>query len=117
MSQPTPSRGTTDTAARPAVLNNADRIGVGVLVLIFLGGLWLMAAPFIVGYQQRSSHWSHGTISSFTVGAGVSVLALATLVVFVAGLAAEMTRLARQLQRSEDGSSVAESQPTDRAER
>ncbi|QDP98235.1 hypothetical protein FOE78_22080 [Microlunatus elymi] len=77
------------------MINSRDRLGVGVLCLIFLGGLWLMAAPFIVGYQPRSGHWSHGTISSFAVGAGMSALALATGIVFVAGILYELPRVGR----------------------
>jgi hypothetical protein len=78
--------------------NPADRVGVGILVLMFLGGLWLMVAPFMVGYQDRTAHWTNGTINIFIVGAGVALLALATIVVFVAGVLFELARRNRALQ-------------------
>ena len=66
-------------------------------MLILLGGLWLMAAPFMVGYQDRTTHWTDGTVDTFVVGAGVAVSALATIVVFVAGILFELSRRAPRL--------------------
>ncbi|HEY9293523.1 MAG TPA: hypothetical protein VIP98_19780 [Microlunatus sp.] len=108
MSESTAPAGRSAAVSRTAVFGSADRIGVLVLVLMFLGGLWLVAAPFIVGYQHRSSDWSDGTTASVAVGAGVAVLALATLVAFVAGIGYEVTRLARRPQRSEEASAPAD---------
>ena len=87
----------TDTDAntddvRAAVINTRDRVGFALLVVIFLGGLWLMAAPFIVGYQVRAAHWTHGTTDEFVVGAALAVLSLATLVVCVGGALRELSR-------------------------
>lgn len=91
MSQPSD---TTGVNARTTTAR--DRLGVGVLLLMFLGGLWLMAAPFIVGYQDRTTNWTTGTINIFAVGAGVALLALTTIVVFVAGVLFELARNSRR---------------------
>lgn len=95
MSQPS---GGTDASTRVStrVSNVGDRLGVGVLVLMFLGGLWLMAAPFIVGYQDRTAKWTTGTINIFVVGAGVALLALTTIILFVAGVLFELSRNSRR---------------------
>lgn len=61
-------------------LTTTDWIGLVVLGLMFLGGLWLMTAAFIVGYQPRTSQWTDGTISTFVIGGSVTVLALTAAV-------------------------------------
>lgn len=92
------SRGSTGASTRVStrVSNVGDRLGVGVLVLMFLGGLWLMAAPFVVGYQDRTVKWTTGTINIFVVGAGVALLALTTIILFVAGVLFELSRNSRR---------------------
>lgn len=84
------------TSLQPTSANPGDRLGVAVLVLMFLGGLWLMAAPFIVGYQDRTANWTTGTINIFVVGAGLALLALTTIIVYVAGVLFELARNSRR---------------------
>lgn len=87
---------------QPTSANPGDRLGVAVLVLMFLGGLWLMAAPFIVGYQDRTANWTTGTINIFVVGAGLALLALTTIIVYVAGVLFELARNSRQALRDQE---------------
>lgn len=90
------------TSVSTGTSNAVDRLGVGVLVLMFLGGLWMMAAPFIVGYQGRTAKWTTGTINIFVVGAGVSLLALTTIVVFIGGVLFELSRNSRRAQLDDE---------------
>ena len=93
MSQTVPTRNEVGPAARhPSLVNPKDRIGLAVLVVMFLAGLWLMVAPFLVGYQARGGDWSNGTLNEFAVGGGLAVLALATIVWVVAGTLHELSR-------------------------
>lgn len=84
------------SSGRVSLMSPPDRLGVAALVVAFLGGLWLMAAPFIVGYQGRSASWTHGTINIFAVGGGVAVLAFAALVVVAGGVLVELSRTAQR---------------------
>lgn len=88
----------TRPARRTALMNQPDRVGVVALVILLLGGLWLMAAPFIVGFQDSAADWSDGTIGAFAVGGGVAALALATVVVVVAGVLFDLSRASRDQQ-------------------
>ncbi|HEX6444338.1 MAG TPA: hypothetical protein VF053_04550 [Streptosporangiales bacterium] len=74
----------------PAV-NVKDKVGIGVLVLILLGGAWLAAAPFVVGYQSRGGHWPEGTRNEFFVGIGIMAVAVTALVVFAGNALAEIS--------------------------
>lgn len=74
----------------PAV-NAKDKLGIGALVLMLLGGAWLAAAPFIVGYQSRGGHWPEGTRNEFFVGIGIMVVAVTALIVFAANALAEIS--------------------------
>lgn len=78
--------------------NTSDRISLAVLGVMFCGGLWLMAAPFIVGYQDRTTHWTDGTISIFTVGGSITVLALATVVISAVKTLVGLSRTAATTQ-------------------
>ncbi|NRQ37494.1 hypothetical protein HII36_37535 [Nonomuraea sp. NN258] len=56
------------------------KLGVSALILLFLGGLWLVAAPFAVGYQARGATYVDATINDLWLGgslAAVSFVALA----------------------------------------
>lgn len=88
---------------RPGLVNQKDRIGFGVLILMFLGGLWLMVAPFLVGYQSRGGDWSDGTLNEFAVGGGLAVVALVTIVWIIAGTLHELSR-SQEAKRVRTGS-------------
>lgn len=72
-------------------VNGKDKLGIAALVLMLLGGAWLAAAPFIVGYQSRGAHWPEGTRNEFFVGVGVVALAVTALIVFAANALAEIS--------------------------
>lgn len=72
-------------------VNGKDKIGILALVLMLLGGAWLAAAPFIVGYQSRGAHWPEGTRNEFFVGIGIVAVAVTALVVFAANALAEIS--------------------------
>lgn len=85
-----------DDSTIPTAMTTGDRIGLAASALMFLGGLWLMAAPFIVDYQSRGSDWTGGTISIFAVGGSVSVIALIMIVAVVGGFLSDLSRSARR---------------------
>lgn len=113
MSQSTPASGEiqTGTAGTTGIAHHetstklingtSDRVSLGVLLVTFLGGLWLMAAPFLVGYQPRTSHWADGTVSIFAVGGAVSVIALVTGIGLVGGYLFDLSRTARSARHGE----------------
>ncbi|MEV0149310.1 MULTISPECIES: hypothetical protein [unclassified Nonomuraea] len=59
---------------------NKAKAGVVALVLLFLAGLWLVAAPFVVGYQPRGAGFSDATVNDLWVGGLLAGLSFATLV-------------------------------------
>ncbi|MFE3449678.1 hypothetical protein ACFXJ8_12155 [Nonomuraea sp. NPDC059194] len=67
-------------------------IGVSALALLFLGGLWLVAAPFVVGYQPRGDEWSDATVNDVWVGGLLTAGAFAALVAYAADALRELTR-------------------------
>lgn len=87
----------------PAV-NAKDKLGIVALVLMLLGGAWLAAAPFIVGYQSRGGHWSDGTRNEFFVGVGIMVVAVTALIVFAANALAEISYRPAHAKTSGDDS-------------
>jgi len=71
------------------------KIGIGCLILLLVGGLWLVAAPFVVGYQPLDKPWSAAVGNDVVVGgllAGISFLGLA---VYVADLLRDVARRGR----------------------
>ncbi|QYC37789.1 hypothetical protein Nocox_00765 [Nonomuraea coxensis DSM 45129] len=68
------------------------KLGVGALVLLFLAGLWLVAAPFAVGYQPRGAEYADATVNDLWVGAGLAGIAFVTLVVYAADALRELSR-------------------------
>lgn len=78
------------------VINGKDRVGMAVLVVLLLGGVWLAAAPFVVGYQAHSSHWAIGTTNEFGVGVGLVAVAAAGLLVFAGNALHSLTHRTEQ---------------------
>jgi hypothetical protein len=60
------------------------KLGVSALVLLFLAGLWMVAAPFAVGYQPRGAGYVDATINDLWVGGGVAAAAFVALVIYAA---------------------------------
>lgn len=50
-----------------------------LLVVLAGGGVWLIVAPFIVGYQQRGDDWMLATQSDVITGVVVVGVSLLTL--------------------------------------
>lgn len=65
-------------------MKGKDKLAVTTLVVALLGGLWLAAAPWIVGYQPRGAEWTTGTLNEFWVGIGLVAVTFAALVTYVA---------------------------------
>lgn len=62
-------------------------------VLALLGGLWLVLAPFAVGFQAGGD-WSRATTVTVVSGGAVAVLAFVAFVASVAGLVGDVRRRA-----------------------
>ncbi|MDA0638350.1 hypothetical protein OUY22_33510 [Nonomuraea sp. MCN248] len=76
------------------------RLGVTALALLFVTGLWLVAAPFVVGYQPRGAEFTAATVNDLWVGgalAGGSFLGLAG---YAAAALRELTARGRQSAES-----------------
>lgn len=61
-------------------------------VVVFLAGLWLVAAPFLVGYQPRGAHWTPATRNDVIVGAVVAAVAFAAFFAALAGIVRDLYR-------------------------
>ncbi len=65
--------------------------GLAASALALLGGFWLLAAPWLLGYQAGvASGWTGATRTDFWTGAGVVVVALATMWGYATTLAVEL---------------------------
>lgn len=73
-----------------SIVNAKDKLGIVVLVVTLLGGAWLMAAPFLVGHQDRGADWTAATTSEFFVGLGLVAVAVVTGAVFAANVLREL---------------------------
>ncbi|NBE91906.1 hypothetical protein FE391_13180 [Nonomuraea sp. KC401] len=68
------------------------KLGVSALVLLFLGGLWLVAAPFVVGYQPRGAAYVDATVNDLWIGGSIATLSFASLVIYAADALRELSR-------------------------
>ncbi|MFD2356733.1 hypothetical protein ACFSTC_56945 [Nonomuraea ferruginea] len=48
------------------------KLGVTALALLFLAGLWLVAAPFVVGYQPRGAALTAATVNDLWIGGALA---------------------------------------------
>ncbi|GAA3472710.1 hypothetical protein [Nonomuraea roseola] len=71
------------------------KLGVAALILLFVGGLWLVAAPFAVGYQPRGDEWTDATINDLWIGGLLAGGAFVTLVVYAADALRELAHRGR----------------------
>ncbi|WP_336212544.1 hypothetical protein [Nonomuraea sp. LPB2021202275-12-8] len=60
------------------------KLGVCALVLLFLAGLWLVAAPFVVGYQPSGAPYADATVNDLWVGGMLAGVSFVALVVYAA---------------------------------
>jgi hypothetical protein len=66
--------------------------GLAGAAVIALTGVWLIVAPFAVGYQPDGADWVDATIIGIATGAALIVLGLVTLVVLATTIRAEARR-------------------------
>jgi heme exporter protein D len=65
-------------------------VGMVGAVLGFLGGLWLILAPFAQGYQPAGASWSDATVNDFWVGIGLALISLLGFLTYTLGLRDEL---------------------------
>ncbi|WP_219471146.1 hypothetical protein [Nonomuraea rhizosphaerae] len=66
------------------------KVGVSALILLFLAGLWLVAAPFAVGYQPRGAAYADATVNDLWIGGGLAAVSFVALVVYAADALREL---------------------------
>ncbi|MBN9097946.1 MULTISPECIES: hypothetical protein [unclassified Pseudonocardia] len=59
----------------------APRVHAIVSLLFAAVGMWLVVAPFTVGYQPQGQDWVTGTRNDLIVGAVLLVVSLAVLII------------------------------------
>ena len=71
------------------------RVGVAGVVVIFATGLWLIAAPFALGYQHAGAGWTGATRTDVLTGGALAATGFAGLFAVVAGRVGELYADAR----------------------
>jgi hypothetical protein len=71
------------------------RIGLAGVVAVFATGLWLIAAPFALGYQHPGAGWSGGTRTDVFTGGALAAAGFAGLFAVLAGRVGELYADAR----------------------
>jgi hypothetical protein len=66
------------------------RAGLAMIALIFLAGLWLVAAPFAVRYQPPHAAWTGMTRADVGIGAALAVTGFGGMIAVIAGRVREM---------------------------
>jgi hypothetical protein len=66
--------------------------GLAGAAVVALTGVWLVIAPFAVGYQPDGADWVDATVIGVVTGAALIVLGLVTLVVLATAIRAEAHR-------------------------
>jgi hypothetical protein len=66
--------------------------GLAGAAAIALTGVWLIIAPFAVGYQPEGADWIAATLIGVATGAALIVLGLVTLIVLATTIRAEAHR-------------------------
>jgi hypothetical protein len=67
-----------------------SRLALGGLVLLFLAGAWLVAAPFALRFQHSGAPWTGATRMDMAVGGGLVVAAFAGFFAGLGGRVREM---------------------------
>ncbi|MEU8251378.1 hypothetical protein [Nonomuraea sp. NPDC048916] len=67
------------------------KVGVTALALLFVAGLWLIAAPFVTGHQPRGAAYTDATVNDLWVGGLLSGGSFVTLVAYAADALREIT--------------------------
>lgn len=67
-----------------------NRLAMGGLVVLFLAGAWLVAAPFALRFQHAGAAWTGATRMDLVVGGVLAVAAFAGFFIALAGRVREM---------------------------
>ena len=72
-----------------------SRVGVAGVLAVFAAGIWLVAAPFALGYQPAGAGWTGATKTDVITGGVLAVAGFAGLFGVMAGRVAELYADAR----------------------
>jgi hypothetical protein len=72
-----------------------SRVGVAGVLAVFAAGVWLVAAPFALGYQPAGLAWTGATKTDVITGGLLAVAGFAALFGVAAGRAVELYADAR----------------------
>jgi hypothetical protein len=67
-----------------------SRLAMGGLVVLFLAGAWLVAAPFALRFQHPGAVWTGATRMDMAVGGVLAVAAFAGFFLALGGRVREM---------------------------
>jgi hypothetical protein len=62
-----------------------SRLGMAALVVVFLAGAWLIAAPFVLRFQPAGARWILASRMDVVVGGVLAVAGFAGFFVALAG--------------------------------
>jgi hypothetical protein len=71
------------------------RVGTAGVLAVFAGGVWLVAAPFALGYQAVGVSWTSATKADVITGGVLAVAGFAGVFAVIAGQVSELYRDAR----------------------
>jgi hypothetical protein len=66
------------------------RVGTAGVALVFAAGLWLVAAPFALGYQRAGAGWTGVTRTDVIAGGLLAVAGFAGVFAVIAGRVSEL---------------------------
>jgi hypothetical protein len=72
-----------------------SRIGTMGVIAVFAAGVWLVAAPFALGYQHPGAGWTGATRTDVVTGALLAVAGFAGTFCVIAGRVGELYADAR----------------------
>ena len=72
-----------------------SRVGLAGVVAVFAAGIWLVAAPFALGYQPTGAGWTGATKTDVILGGLLAAAGFAGLFGVTAGRVAELYANAR----------------------
>ena len=69
------------------------RVGVAGVLAVFAAGVWLIAAPFALGYQPPRVGWAGATKTDVITGGVLAAAGFIGLVAVIAGQVGELYRV------------------------
>jgi len=72
-----------------------SRVGLAGVITVFAAGLWLVAAPFALGYQLAGAGWTGATKTDVITGGLLAVAGFAGLFCVTAGRVVQLYADAR----------------------